>query len=266
MDVNAHFNSQFVMIDFELLDAPEFMHFVGSTAFSVYLLLRRYVWRSEEREHTAGLHHLYAQGLLTCSISVAALADKAGVSERSVKEATSRLEDLGIVQSKATGREKVYVLGEWVDISEKKDGSVRKEWFYLERVFAGRGAEIFTSDVQDAARGEESRPAEVQQGASINKQENTEGVNALDKQRKDPEHVRYLVDEILKVCGDEHSRAYYTRLASRLPDHLIFRSLSEIRQDPAIRNRGAVLVAKLGSLVPPRRLPRDGERTKEAWH
>ena len=37
MDVSAHFNSQFVMIDFELLDNPEFMRFVGSTAFSVYL-------------------------------------------------------------------------------------------------------------------------------------------------------------------------------------------------------------------------------------
>ena len=83
MDVNAHFNSQFVMIDFELLDNPEFMRFVGSTAFSVYLLLRRYVWRSEEREHSAGLHDLYANGLLTCSVSVATLAEKIGVSVRS---------------------------------------------------------------------------------------------------------------------------------------------------------------------------------------
>ena len=118
MDVNAHFNSQFVMIDFELLDNPGFMRFVGSTAFSVYLVLRRYVWRS--------------------SVSVAALAEKIGVSDRSIKEATTRLERLGIVQSRVTGREKVYTLGEWVDISEQKDGSVRKEWFYLERVFAAQ--------------------------------------------------------------------------------------------------------------------------------
>jgi len=76
--------------------------------------------------------------------------------------------------------------------------------------------------------------------------QNTEGVNAFERQRKDPEHVRYVVDEILKVCGDEKSRAYYTRLA-RLPDHLIFRALSEIRQDPAIRNRGAVFTTKVKS-------------------
>ena len=246
MDVNAHFNIQFVMMDFELLDNPEFMRFVGSTAFSVYLVLRRYVWRSEEREHSAGLHQLYAHGFLTSSVSVAALAEKIGVSDRSVKEATTRLERLGIVQSRVTGREKVYTLGEWVDISKQKDGSVRKEWFYLERVFAARGEEICTSEVQarkDTARHEEKRPAEVHESARTNREENKESVNALGK--KDPEHVRYLVEEILAVCGDQKSRVYYTRLASRLPDDLIFRSLAEIRQDPAIRNRGAVLTSKL---------------------
>lgn len=252
MDVNAHFNSQFVMVDFELLDNPEFMRFVGTTAFAVYLVLRRYVWRSEERQHSAGLHDLYAHGLLSSSVSVSLLANKVGVSERSIKEATTRLEHLTIVQSRATGREKIYVLGEWVDISEKKDGSVRKEWFYLERVFAARSAEIFTSDVQAAQaaeRGEETSPTAVQEVAPTNREDNKEGVNALGKQLKDPDHVQYLVDEILKVCRDEKSRAFYTRLAGRLPDHLIFRSLAEIRQDPAIRNRGAVLVAKLGKLV-----------------
>ena len=246
MDVNAHFNSQFVMVDFELLDSREFMRFVGSTAFSVYLLLRRHVWRSQEREHSAGLHELYAHGLLTCSVSVATLAEKLDASIRSVKEATTRLEHLGIVMSRVTGREKIYTLGEWVDISEKKDGSVRKEWFYLERVFAARSAEICTSEVQ-GVRGAENRTTAVQEAAPTNREENTEGVNAVEKQRKDPEHVRYLVDEILRVCGDEHSRACYTRLAGQLPDHLIFQALAEIRQDSAIRNRGAVLVAKLGA-------------------
>src|SRR5512136_1855241 len=113
MDVNAHFNSQFVMIDFELLDNPEFMRFVGSTAFGVYLLLRRYVWRSQERPHSAGLHQFYADGLLTSVLSVAALSSKMGTSARCIKEATSRLEGLDVVQSRMTGREKIYMLGEW---------------------------------------------------------------------------------------------------------------------------------------------------------
>jgi hypothetical protein len=246
MDVNAHFNSQFLIVDFELLNSPQFMRFVGSAAFAVYLLLRRYVWRSQEREHSAGLHDLYARGLLTCSISVATLCEKTGLAVRTIKDATARLEDMDVVQSRVTGREKVYCLGEWVDISAKKDGSVRKEWFYLERVFVGRGAENCTSEVQPPERGEEKRTAEVRETApvDINREENKESVNALG-QRKDPEHVRYLVEQILDVCGDEKSRGFYTRLASRLPDDLIFRSLAEIRQDSAIRNKGAVLVAKL---------------------
>ena len=250
MDVSARFNSQFVMIDFELLDHPEFMGFVGTTAFGVYLILRRYVWRSEDREHTAGLHLMFARGLLACSVSVALIAERIGVSERSIKEATTRLEHMGVVQSRMTGREKVYVLGEWVDISEKKDGSVRKEWFYLERMFPTRGAEIFPSEVQKKVSSEENRLAEVREPAPpyINREENKESVNALGK-RKDPEHIRYLVEQILDVCGDEKSRGFYTRLASRLPDDLIFRSLAEIRQDSAIRNKGAVLVSKLRSAI-----------------
>ena len=257
MDVNAHFNSQFVMLDFELLDNREFMQFVGSTTFSVYLILRRYVWRSEEREHRAGLHNLYARGYLTCSISVPTLAEKTGVTDRSIREATARLEQMGIVQSRMTGREKIYVLGEWMDISKEKDGSARKEWFYLERIFAtkqnelsdvdlpgeGRAEENFLSEVQASGRQEDVRLPDRKEIAATNREENKESVNALGK--KDPEHVRYLVGEILDVCGDEKSRRFYTWLASRLPDDLIFRSLAEIRQDSAIRNKGAVLTAKL---------------------
>lgn len=169
---------------------------------------------------------------------------------------------MGIVQSRMTGREKIYVLGEWMDISKEKDGSARKEWFYLERVFAtkqndlsdvdlpgeGRAEENFLSEVQPGGRQEVVRLPDRQELASTNREKNKESVNALGK-RKDPEHVRYLVEQILDVCGDEKSRAFYTRLASRLPDDLIFRSLAEIRQDSVIRNKGAVLVSKLRSAI-----------------
>lgn len=261
MDVSQRFNSQYVMISFDMLDCPQFMRFVGSTTFSVYLILRRYIWRSEQRQHRAGLHDLYAQGYLTASISVPALAEKTGVTDRSIREATARLEQMGIVQSRMTGRENIYVLGEWVDISQEKDGHARKEWFYAERVFAtrrmdlpvadvpaeGRAEENFLPDVQVRGRQENVRLPDRQVASATNKEENRESVNALQTQTKDPEHVRYLVDEILAVCGDEKSRAYYTKLANRLPDDLIFRSLAEIRQDSAIRNKGAVLVSKLRS-------------------
>ena len=57
--------------------------------------------------------------------------------------------------------------------------------------------------------------------------------------------VTYLVDEIVATCKDERSRRYYARVARRLPDHVLFEFLAEIRQDPTIRKRGAVFVAKV---------------------
>ncbi len=71
-------------------------------------------------------------------------------------------------------------------------------------------------------------------------------MNALvDDDSKEPEHVDYLVGEILKVCGDEKSARFYKQVAKRLSDHLIFRMLAEVRQDPTIRNRGAVFTSKV---------------------
>jgi len=62
---------------------------------------------------------------------------------------------------------------------------------------------------------------------------------------KHPAQVGYVVGEILATCKDERSQRFYATVARRLPDEAIFRFLSEIRQDPRIRNRGAVFVAKV---------------------
>jgi hypothetical protein len=62
---------------------------------------------------------------------------------------------------------------------------------------------------------------------------------------KDPARVAYLVEEILRVCGDERSSRFYHRVARQLDDHVIFRLLAEIRQDPTIKNRGAVFTSKV---------------------
>jgi len=50
-----HFNRQFILLDFEDLDNQEFMEFVRSPEFSTYLIMRRYIWRSE-KPHSLGLH------------------------------------------------------------------------------------------------------------------------------------------------------------------------------------------------------------------
>lgn len=62
---------------------------------------------------------------------------------------------------------------------------------------------------------------------------------------KHPAWVEYLVNEILATCRDGHSRRFYTKVARVLPDEVLLRFLSEIRQDPSILNRGAVFTAKV---------------------
>ena len=74
---------------------------------------------------------------------------------------------------------------------------------------------------------------------------NTQRYNASSRTKwKDEARVRYLVEEILKVCGDLRSERFYRQLATSLPDGVIFQFLSEIRQDETIRKRGAVFTAK----------------------
>jgi hypothetical protein len=63
--------------------------------------------------------------------------------------------------------------------------------------------------------------------------------------KKDPAHTQYLVERILGVCRDARSIRFYSQVARALPDDVIFRFLSEIRDDKTITNRGAVFTAKV---------------------
>ena len=67
----------------------------------------------------------------------------------------------------------------------------------------------------------------------------------IEMNKKHPAQITYLVKEMLAICKDEHSTRFYTKVARILPDERIFRFLAEIRQDPSIRNRGAVFTAKV---------------------
>lgn len=62
---------------------------------------------------------------------------------------------------------------------------------------------------------------------------------------KDPARIQYLIEQILEVCRDMQSTRFYARVARALPDDVIFRYLSEIRQDEGIRNKGAVFTSKV---------------------
>jgi len=63
--------------------------------------------------------------------------------------------------------------------------------------------------------------------------------------RKHPAQIAYLVGEILTICKDSQSSRFYSKVAQILPEHVIFRFLSEVRQDATIKNRGAVFTAKV---------------------
>ena len=63
--------------------------------------------------------------------------------------------------------------------------------------------------------------------------------------KKDPARIQYLVERILEVCRDVKSARFYAKVARILPDEVIFRFLSEIKDDETIKNRGAVFTAKV---------------------
>ncbi len=113
------------MLRFRDLDCPEFMQFILSPAFATYILMRRYVWRSK-REHYMGLHEHYRNGLLTCSLERARIADMlGGVSERKISNDLEFLLRQGVVKTIRTGRQNIYILGEWVE----KEGAYAELWY-----------------------------------------------------------------------------------------------------------------------------------------
>lgn len=137
------FNRQFVLLDFEDLDNPEFMAFVRSPEFSTYLIMRRFIWRSD-RPHTMGLHEYYAQGLLACSIEREKIAEAlGGLTIATVSKDISALIRRRVIKAVRTGRQNIYILGKWA-IDEEDD--VYYEYFFLDRLHVRR-EENLTSDV-----------------------------------------------------------------------------------------------------------------------
>jgi len=89
--------------------------------------------------------------------------------------------------------------------------------------------------------------------SSDGKSENIVFVKA--KQRTKPRgevegyKVKALVDDMLRVLGDEKSRGFYTKIAKLCPQDMIYRALSETKQDysdSSIRkSRGAIFTEKI---------------------
>ena len=127
----GNFNRQFIMLDFEDLDNPEFMEFVRSPEFSTYLIMRRYVWRSK-KTHSLGLHEYYASGLLASALSRGKLAKSlGGVSSRQMTRDINALLKRQVIKSVVTGRGNVFILGRW---AVDKEDQVYYEYFFLDRL------------------------------------------------------------------------------------------------------------------------------------
>jgi hypothetical protein len=55
--------------------------------------------------------------------------------------------------------------------------------------------------------------------------------------KKDYDTVEWLIKEQLKICGDEHSRAFYSLVARYVPVDMIYVALSEAKQEGKVRRK-----------------------------
>jgi hypothetical protein len=246
--MNINVNRQFILLDFELIDDPRFLEFVSAAEFGAYLILRRYIWRGgEDRPHFLNLHHLYENDkLLVCSISNEKIASLLQLNDLTrVSKQLTKLEKYGVVKRIRTGRQNIYVLGEWYDYSEGKDGSKRLEWFYLEQKFG-----VSKSDLAQKAKSDlhpqtgQSWPKEPNINIEENREKNT--VNGVVKEGNEksivqqlpdmgdpPEKTEYIAEQILNELGDKQSQGFYHLVAAKIPEGVIRETLSEVRVDGA---------------------------------
>ena len=246
--MNINVNRQFILLDFELVDDPRFLDFVSAAEFGTYLILRRFIWRGgENKPHFLNLHHLYENDkLLVCSISNDKIASLLHLHDLTrVSKQLTKLERYGVVKRIRTGRQNIYVLGEWYDYSEGKDGSKRLEWFYLEQKFG-----VSKSDLAQKAKSDlhphagQTWPKEPDINIEENREKNT--VNGVVKGREksvlqklpdlgDPqEKTEYISrDIILKALGDEKSRKFYELVAAKIPEQVIRETLAAVKADGA---------------------------------
>jgi hypothetical protein len=246
--MNINLNRQFILLDFELIDDPQFLGFVSSAEFGTYLILRRFIWRGgENKPHFLNLHNLYeTDKLLVCSISNEKIASLLHLNDLTrVSKQLTKLEKYGVIKRIRTGRQNIYVLGEWYDYSEVKDGSKRLEWFYLEQKFG-----VSKSDLAQKAKSELHPDAGQTwlKKPDINIEENREkntvngvvkgGEKSVLQKLPDlgepPEKTEYVAEQILKALGDEKSQKFYHLVAAKIPEGVIRETLSEVRADGAL--------------------------------
>ena len=279
--MNENFNKQFLIFDFKQLDDPNFLEFIGTAEFKTFLILLRYIWRGGN--HRLGLSDFYhKKQKLVAAVGRDFVAQKLGLTDATrVSKHFSKLEALKLIERLRTGRETIFVLGEWIDISEEKDGSAKKEWFFYERVF-GKNKAVLTSNETQMGSEEETTadvaqnatsdvhntphqkwPSEPQQmwrkeprnnieiNSKVYKTVNVNGsieekidLRKLPTIKQDSDKTKYIADEILNRLGDERSKGFYYLVATKIPEREIWQSLSEIKQGN-INSPAAVFTSRM---------------------
>ena len=241
--MNNNFNRQFILLDFRLLDDRDFLKFLSTNEFATYLVLRRNVWRSATT-HYMGLHSLYEnERKLVCSLTRDKIAAVTGIAADNISRHLSALEKKSVIKRVSTGRQNIYVLGEWIDVNS--DGSYRVEWFYMEGVFGVSKADLTqsvrpdltpTSDQTRRQASDQTRRKASDNNREENRQENTVpngAIKKLQNLRQSEEKTEYVAKDILKQMGDEHSKRFYEMVAAKVPEPAIRQALAEIKVDGA---------------------------------
>jgi DNA-binding transcriptional ArsR family regulator len=233
--MNSNFNRQFILIDFRLLEDRRFLKFLGSSEFATYLVLRRNVWRSAQ-PHYMGLHTLYEQERkLVCSLTREKIAEVVGVALDNISRHLSMLEAKGVIRRVRTGRQNIYVLGEWVDV--KGDSSYGVEWFYMEGVCGVSKSDLMASVRSDlTGTSDQSRRPASDNNRKENTEENTVGngvFRRLPDLNQQKEKTAYLTQFLLDRFQDHHSYPFYKLVAAKIPESEIRRALAEVKVDGA---------------------------------
>lgn len=252
MNIDRNYNSQFIQIDFALLDDPAFLQFVNRAEFATYLILRRYIWRGGD--HRLGLHELYAsQQKLASAVSTPRIATLLGLKDATrVSKHLTYLNSIGVIERIRTGRENVFILGEW---HRPPGWDVSKEFYYLENRFGVSQADLAQKAKSDLQRTVEDKSDLAQKAKSDlaqkapeiwlkkpiinkepqNREENTvsNGIKLLPDQRLEVGERDYIAQEILDQLKDTHSQQFYRLTAAKVPAAVIRKALAEIKADGA---------------------------------
>lgn len=163
------YNAQFDRLDLRLLDDREFVEFMKAPAFAVYLHLVRYVWRGRSPHPIERVNRLRREGLLVAAVEREVLASKLGVEPSYVSRLLKDLESQGLVRRIRTGRQSVFVLGQWEDRSFRSDGSYLVEIFYLHQRFGADGRrQIVVEDAStEVAEVDSASTSDVRRGSGV---------------------------------------------------------------------------------------------------